>query len=261
MDIPTKISFTIKDTVLGDQLSPSNLTLPLLSEFIDQVSSFLRGKSRQDLIEVRTGIKSGSLAVVVENQAGALDSAFKDYIVMQQNYALENLDPVRAQIIEQWQNIAKNNTERTYELFFGETKVDGAPVFTISSSTNYTVRKDVWVNTELYVYGKIFDLGGKSKPNVHIELDNGKTIKIGTDTSMLIGDNTNRLYRKQLVRIKAAQNIITRELRNEQLISFEYYNPVFDQEGFDKIAKKAKVAWKSITTPTEWVDSLRGDYA
>lgn len=261
MDESKKISFAVKDVVLGEDLSPSNLTLPLLGEFIEQVTTFLRGSGRPDLGEVRTSIKKGSLAVVAENPTGILDDAFKDYEWAQQNDSLDLLDPVRARVIEQWQTEARNNENRIYELFFGETKQEITPVFTISSDTDYKAKKEVWVDVELYLYGKIYDLGGKSKPNVHIELENGRSIKIGTHASMLTGDKENRLYKEQLVRIKAKRNIDTHELKDEQLISFEHYNPVFNEDEFEKIAKKAKVAWQSVKNATEWVENLRGSSA
>lgn len=260
MDDSKKMSFAIKDTVLGNDLGPSNLTLPLLSEFIEQVTTFLRGSSRPDLGEVKTSIKKGSLAVVIENPTGILDDAFGDYETVQRSNSLDMLDPVRAKVIEHWQVEARDNEDRVYELFKGEVKTD-VSLLTISGDTDYVAKKEPWVEVELYLYGKIYDLGGKNKPNVHIELENGKSIKIGAQASILIGDKENRLYKDQLVRIKAKRNIATQELKDERLISFEHYSSVFDEDEFEKIAKKAKVAWQSVTNATEWVENLRGSGA
>ncbi len=250
----------MKDTVLGEELTPSNLTLPLLAEFIEQVTTFIRGSSRPDLTEVKTSITKGSLAVTAENPTGILDAAFKDYDSVQRNDSLDFLDPVRARIIERWQIDARNNQNRVYEMFLGDKKSE-LPVFTISSDTDYRAKKEVWVDVELYLYGKIYDLGGKSKPNVHIELENGKSIKIGTQASILTGDSENRLYKEQLVRVKAKRNIDTKELKDERLISFENYSPSFDEEEFEKIAKKATLAWQSVKSATSWVENLRGNSA
>ncbi len=262
MNSSKKISFSIKDSVLGSALNPSNLTLPLLGEFIEQVTIFIRGKSRQDLGEIKTSIKKGSLAVVVENPTGLLDDAVRDYMLLQENNTLESVsDSVRAEVIDQWQVAAKNNSNRTYELSIKEPTTQKTLTLTISSETNYMWKKQVWVDVELYLYGKIYDLGGKNKPNVHVELENGKTIKIGTHISILIRDNKNRLYREQLIRIKAKQNTTTHELKNERLISFEHYSPKFDEDEFEMIAKKSKVAWQSVKSATDWVENLRGNNA
>lgn len=253
-----KISFAIKDKVLGEELTPSNLTLPLLSEFVEQVTTFLRGSGRPDLSEVKTSIKKGSLAVVVENPVGTLDDAFKDYQTIQRTKTLDFVDPVRARVVETWQKAADSSEDRIYELFFGEAKSEDTTL-TISDETDYKASQETWVDVELYLYGRIYDLGGKNKPNVHLELENGKSIRVGTKASILLDDNENRLYKDQLVRIKAKRNIATKELKDERLISFEHYDPTFDQDEYDKIAKKAQIAWQSVKNPTGWVESLRGN--
>ena len=261
MQAVSKISFSIKDSVLGSELSPSNLTLPLLSEFIGQVSLFLRGKSRKDLGEVKTSIAKGSLRVIVENFSGQLDDVTKDYMMLSQNQALEAIsDPVRAKVVEQWQVSVKNNSDRRYNFFIEAPDMSDISGIEISNETNFSWKKYVWVNVELYLYGRVFDLGGKNKPNVHVELENGKTIKIGTRFSTLTVDSENRLYKDQLVRVKAKKNIITQELKEEQLIAFENYNPKFNEEEFEKISRKATIAWKSIPNATKWVEQLRGNY-
>lgn len=253
------ISFSMEDVILGSEINPSNFTLPMLSEFISQVTRFLRGVGRQDLGEIKTGIKNGSLTIVTEDKMGILDDAFLDYQLLQKSGDLSKLDPLRADVIEEWQRLAKvDGKNRTYKLLAGDKSL-GITSFTISSKTNYTSRKEIWVNVDLYLYGRVYDIGGKNKPNVHIELENGKSIKIDARASFLAGDKENRIYKDQLVRIKAKRNILTHELRDEQLVSFEYYNPEFNEEEFDRISRKAKVAWKSIKSASDWVENLRGN--
>ncbi|PIS09089.1 hypothetical protein COT75_03195 [Candidatus Beckwithbacteria bacterium CG10_big_fil_rev_8_21_14_0_10_34_10] len=260
MDNFKRLSFAIKDSVLGADLSPSNFTLPLLSEFIEQVTTFIRGKGRPDLGQIKTRIERGSLTVVVENKEELLDDAVRDYTLLQQNKDLEDVtDPIRAEIIGQWQLSAKSKHGRTYEIFTEKIPTQDVLRLIISDKTNYELKKKAWVDVELYLYGKVYDLGGKNKPNVHIELENGKTIKIGAHILTLKKDNENRLYKTQLVRIKAKQNVSTHKLKDERLISFEHYNPVFDEDEFERIAKKANIAWKSVKSATDWVESLRGN--
>lgn len=258
----TKISFAMKDTVLGDDLSPDNTTLPLLSEFIEQVMIFLRGSGRPNLDTIKAGIKKGSLAVVAENEAGLLDSALKDYDTVMKTHSIEDIDPARAKIIEFWQNEAKRSQSRNYQLYTGDDSSTADLKFLrIAFDTDFKKIKEIWVDVELYLYGKVYDLGGKNKPNVHIELENGNSLKIGTKATLLTGDNENRLYKDQLVRVRAKKNIKTEELEDEKLISFEYYNPVFDEDEYNKLAKKTKAAWRSVKNISSWVEDLRGSGA
>ena len=245
----------MRDEILGEELSPSNTTLPILVDFVNQVSTFLKGNKRVDLSKIRTSITHGSLAVTAYNNAEVLNKAITDYAYVIENKSLDKIDLVRAKIIEEWQSAAKESETRSYHLEMdSEGKIS---TITIDSNTDYKTKRAVWVNVDLYLYGRIFDLGGKSKSNVHIELENGSTLKIETDSHLLAQDDENRLYKDQLVRVKAKRNIYTHELKDEQLVSFEKYSPVFDEEKFEEIAAKARIAWKNVTNVTEWIDDVR----
>lgn len=253
----TKLAFSIKDKVFGDNLSPNNATLPIVSEFLQQVISFLKGSDRFDLNEIKTVIKSGSLLVQVENESGLLLNAYNDYMKLKESNDLNKIDFVRAKIIEKWQAETKLNELREYLLFKEKPELES---IRISKETEFVEKRDVWVEEESYLYGRVFDMGGKTKPNVHIELETGNAIKIGADESELINDTINRLYKDQLVRVRVKRNIETNQIKDERLVSFEYYNPVFNEEDFEKIIRKARLAWKSVKNPTKWVEQLRGNY-
>jgi len=253
------LSFAMEDEVLGGALSPTNLTLPLLKDYIEQVQSFLKGSHRTDLNEVKASIVEGSLAVVADNASGVLGDAAEDYAALKNSQVIEDMDPIRARIIELWQADANKHPNRVYKLSLGDTEGNG--IIEISGKTNYVVKKDIWVNVEVYAYGTIYDLGGKSKSNVHLELDNGSTLTIETSAKVLGLDNENRLYKRQLVRIRAEQNLDSKKLRNEQLVAFEEYDPRFDEAEFEALADKVQEAWGSVKSTSSWVEELRGSNA
>jgi len=255
-----KLQFRVKDEVLGEDLSLDNLSLTILSEFTSQVATFVKGSSKVDLGEIKTSVKNGSVAIQLENSSGLLNDVLRDYELARTMGLVDEVDPRRIVIIEQWQTLAKRNESRAYELsLFDEVKKTFTNILNITKNSNFVLKLTNWVDVEEYVYGKVYDMGGKNKPNVHIELENGNTLKIDSEVSLLAKDNINRLYQKQLVRISAQKNIATKELRNEKLISFEHYDPTFDEESFNAIVKKGRLAWKSIASPSEWVESLRGN--
>lgn len=248
--------FSIKDELLGDSVNPDNFSLPSLEDFIKQVSVFLRGSSRKNLNEIKAEIKEGSLAVLVHDDTETLEDAFEDYTKIKENRSLNDIDPTRASIVQEWQKLASQNKNRSYSLGAGKSE-DVERLF-IDESTSFEFDEGAWVETEMYLYGKVFDMGGKSKTNVHIELENGNTIKASTKPETLKLDNENRLYKQQLVRIRAEQNIDTKDLRNEKFISFEMYNPVYDSAVHEKIIKSVKSAWSDVPDITNWVENLRG---
>lgn len=249
--------FSVKDKLLDSEVTPDNVSLPLLADFIKQVSSFLKGSSRTNLGEIKTKIIKGSLAVAVYDETGVLDDAYRDYNKMKARKNLNELDPVRASVILEWQRNASQNANRSYSLGY-ELEDSKLEQLFIDSSSDYSIKSETWVPVEIYVYGRVFDMGGKNETNVHIELDNGNTVKASSKADILRNDGENRLYKKQLLRVSAEQNIDNMKTRNEQLISFEPYNPVFDEELFEKMSKRIKAAWSSVKDINQWVEDLRG---
>ena len=251
------ISFRVEDELQGDKISPANVSIALLNEFTEQVSSFLRGSKYVDLKEVKVSVDRGSLVLTVSDSTDTVEDAFMDYERAHRDQSLENIDARRAQIFELWQNLASLNENRSYELFSGGIDKKLNPI-TINKETTFKTKKSTWVDVELYVYGRINDIGGKNKPNIHLELENGNTVKIGSSKELLVGDKENRIYKRQLVRISARQNIETRETKDEKLLSFEHYSPEFDEDEFQKIVSKGRLAWRSVKNATKWVEEVRG---
>lgn len=254
------LSFRLKDTVLGTEISLQNMSLPILSEYADQVARFLRGAQKIDPKNIRTAIKDGSLVLEAENEAGILESVFEDYRIALEERDLGLMDEVRAIVIEEWQTEAMKHPDREYELILGSRdKPEEASIITINKSSDYKIPAEIWVPVEKYLYGRIYDLGGKNVANIHIELENGSSITVGTEAKTLVEDKTNRLYKNQLVRIGAEENIRTKKLRNEHLISFENYDPCFNDEEHEEFVSKGTAAWASVLDPSAWVEELRGN--
>ncbi len=255
-----KLTFRVKDKVLGEEISIDNINLPLLNEFSGQVMTFIRGSKRIDLNTVKAAVKTGSLVFEVENETGLLDEAFSDYERAFKYGNVSTLDPVRANVIETWQHEARSNPDRVYELLRGAFETTGeVDKIVIDEDTDFKQAKELWVPVEKYVYGRIFDLGGKKSANVHLELIGHGTLTISAEVAKLTEDKTNRLYQNQLVRIKAEQNIETQSLRNEKLVAFENYDPHFDEDEFAAFVRKGKRAWASIKDSNGWLEELRGN--
>jgi len=104
-------------------------------------------------------------------------------------------------------------------------------------------------------------MGGKHKPNVHIALENGDSLTLDAKAEFLADDSENRLYKDQLVRIKAEQNLRTKELRKEAIVSFEKYAPHFDESEFEALSVKVKSAWADVPDIVAWVEEVRGNNA
>lgn len=252
--------FSIDDELLDEKLGLDNVSLPILKEFIDQVSSFIKGGESIDLNSVKIQVKPGSFAIVAP-ASPLIQTAVSEYRMVQQGGSLDNISPVRAKVIADLQEKARKNPNRLYVISDDSNKKTmGNDYIRISADTDYTFTiDDQWIDTEAYVYGKVYDMGGKSKSNVHLTLSNGNSIKLGADESVLAEDSENRLYKDQLVHIKAQRNMRTKQLRNEQLVSFEHYEPHFNEDDFSRLVAKTKKAWSDVPDIVRWVEEIRGN--
>ena len=255
------LTFRLRDKILGEEIKMSNMSLPILSAFAAQVSQFLKGNKRVDLNTVKTNVKSGSLVIEVSNETGVLDEAFKDYESAFTFGDISHIDETRAAVIEEWQTEARNNPDRVYELIKGifDENIEPTNKITINEDTDFKRPKDVWLPVEKYVYGRVYDLGGKTKANIHMEVIGHGAVTISAEAKKLIEDKTNRLYQQQLIRIRAEENMKTHELRNEVLVSFEKYDPKFVEDEFDEFVEKGTRAWGSLANANMWLEELRGN--
>ena len=257
-----ELYFSVKDTVQDAQIDLSNLSLPIISELIEAVAKFIKGTSSIDLSEVKVAIKAGSVAIVVPSSP-SIAPAIADYDEIKASGNLDKIDSIRARIITDLQEKAKKNPNRTYTISDTSdiTKIDLQSIVISNESDYRTTIEDQWVKTETYVYGRIYDIGGKIKPNVHITLENGDTVRLDADAEFLAGDSENRLYKYQLVRIKAEQNLRTKKLRNEKVVSFDKYAPRFDESEFQALSAKVKSSWAGVPDIVAWVEEARGNHA
>jgi len=257
-----ELYFSIKDKMQDEQISLENLSLPILSEFTEAVIKFLKGSAHLDLSEVKVAIEAGSLAIAVP-YSPIIAPAVADFdrIVLFGN--LDEIDSSRAKVIAELQDKTRRNPNRTYTISntSDRSKVNGKRIEISSDSDYRTTIEDQWVQTETYVYGEVYDMGGKTKPNVHITLENGSTIKLDADAKLLADDSENRLYKEQLVRVKAEQNLRTKEYRKESLVSFEKYAPRFDEVEYQALSAKVKSAWAEVPDIVSWVEEARSNYA
>jgi hypothetical protein len=118
---------------------------------------------------------------------------------------------------------------------------------------------DVWIGVEKYLHGKIIALGGKTRTNVHLEMETGESITISASRELLVQEEKNRLYREAVLHVSAQENLATGELRNMQLIGFEPYHSRYDEDAFKLMVERGTKAWADVPDSDEWLESIRGN--
>lgn len=161
-------------------------------------------------------------------------------------------------MVERWQSVAQKNPHRRYSVADQSAQVS----FMIDSTSNFRKIENAWVYVEKYLHGIVVDMGGNTKPNVHLKLENGMTLPpIASTQNLLAQGEQNRLYRPALLHVTAEENLLTRELRNLNLLAFEDHQPSYDDDEFNLMVERGTKAWADIPDATAWLESLRGNQA
>lgn len=252
-----QIEFVMRDQVDGVEITPETIGLSRFNEFNKQVEDFIAGSERLKLDLVRLSIGEGSYKLTAILTIAVATALKPDLQALQRQDSLGEIDPKRAEIIQKWQARSKSDPDLSYAI-----QPQGAnfkPI-KLSVKTDYRVGDTVpWVKVEKFLFGTVVDMGGVNKANVHIRLeDTGQVVLIGTNQEYLKDQEENRLYRKVLVRVEAEQHIRSGQLRKLRLLSFENYEPQYDEAALDRFAKKGRQAWADVPDAAEWVRKLRG---
>ena len=121
------------------------------------------------------------------------------------------------------------------------------------------IDNSIWVESELYLYGIITDLGGSQKPNIHLKLEDGKNVVIDCTKEDIAIETENRVYHSASVRVTAKQNLHTGEFKDAKFLEFNKYNPVFDEKVLLETIDKGTNAWSDVENHIDWVRNLRTD--
>ena len=201
-------------------------------------------------------ITLGSVQLVSLVPAFIAASLHQDLNTLREAGDLDSISPKRAEVIESWQSrAAKEGSKRRYNLVAALADHTSA-YLEITSDTQYRhLQQDLWVRAEKYLTGRVVDMGGKTKPNLHLVLSSGESLKIEATESLLEGKDY--LYRTMTVHILAQEHIHTGEIRNARLI--DVVKPVrqIDEEKLKNLWHRGREAWAGIASPTEWVEQLR----
>lgn len=249
------ITFALTDTTAGYEASPDRVRLSLLADFSADVALLLRGAAREvDTSTLEVAIQAGSVAIKTAPVAVA-PTLFRDLQALQLSELLDGLDARRREVVERWQKLARQSWGIAYRI---SAPFLARPVV-VSADTDYrSDDADQWVQVERYVRGEILNPGGATRVDAHVRLPDGSTLTVGTERDVLRSDQTNRLYKQAMLRIRAQYNVRTRDLRDARLVAFVEYVPRFDDAEMARLTRRGTEAWKDVTDATAWVEDLRG---
>lgn len=251
-----ELRFAVNDRINDVEVGLKHVPLSLLGEFQKDVSEFLKGSGRDvDPAQVLIALEDGSLRFKATGLAVmAAASLWTDLEHLKSPHSLSRIDARRAAVVERWQTAARQNPHRSYQVADNAAQV----LFLINGASDYRKVEEAWVQVEKYLHGKVIDLGGKTSPNVHLEIEGGGILKVAASQELLAKEEQNHLYRPALLHVTAEENLRTGVLRNLRLLAFEAHQPSYDDDEFQRMVERGTRAWAGVPNAVDWIETLRG---
>ena len=131
-------------------------------------------------------------------------------------------------------------------------------VLTISPKTKFVKTENYFVESEMYFYGEITNVGGNVKPTFRLHTEEYGTLYIQANKEYIKQLEENPVYKKTGIRAKVKQNMNTSEFDRQEIhfIQMIEYSSNFDEDYLDDLIKKNKGKWDLDTD--KWLKDLRG---
>lgn len=248
------IDFIVRGKIGDIDISPKHISVSLLNSFSKDISDLINSIQEVKKEEIVVSIEDGSFklnAIMILSAINIINAEIK---TLYQTNDLNSIDEKRSLIYEKWISNAKEN-----DIEFEIKPFNEESLLINKNSIFSKVDNTIWVESELYLYGIITDLGGNQKPNIHLKLENGKNIVIDCTKEDIAIETENRVYHSASVRVIAKQNLLTGEFKDAKFSGFNKYNPVFDEKVLLNTIEKGTNAWSDVENHIDWVRNLRTD--
>lgn len=234
-------------------LSPKEVDITDVRKIITDIETFLYPNREEKKLrpEISYSIESGSarhrfyLPISAVLFFNGLTSEIK------KRESLEFLDYKRQEIIG---NFQKKAIKEGYTFEFKSSLNDQATLF-VNRETKYQSIAPQFYESEFYLYGEIYQEGGKN-PNIHISTQQYGNLTISaTKEQILAGEK--KTYKAYGIKVKGKKNLSDGKLSDLKLIEFIAYNPIFDKDLLSKVIEKASINLNKIKNVDAWIEDLR----
>lgn len=239
-------------------LSPDNYDIREVREMLEQAENLLITSEKKERPLISYQLEEGSVRHIFKTSIQYI-IGFNAVIGQISNArSVDFLELPTIKAFEAFQHIA---IKKNYSLEI-KTSVAGSNSVVIDKSTRFYRSEAVWVDAEFYFYGKIMNMGGKERSNIHINTDDLGSITIQTDKEYLEKLETNLLYKSFGIRAAGKQHSETGEIDRSSLKFVELidYHPGYNDDYLKSLRKKAQKSWIGSIDPDNWLKELRRGY-
>jgi len=129
----------------------------------------------------------------------------------------------------------------------------------INNFTNFEMVAPTFYESEFYLYGEIYQEGGKN-PNLHITSKKFGNLTVSA-TKEQIMDGEKKTYKPYGIKVRGKKSFENDKPTDLELIEFIQYKPIFNKSLLDKVIEKASVNLSKITNVDTWIDDLKSEGA
>lgn len=238
-----------------NSLTPKDIDINEIKDFISDIETFLypNRKEKQNRPHISYDIKEGSAKHIfyLPISAVILFNGLTSEIKNRNN--LDFLDYKRQSIIDKFQ---KKAIKEGYIIEFNNS-ISNESSLVIDFHSNFEMIVPTFYESEFYLYGEIYQEGGKN-PNLHISTKNFGNLTISA-TKEQIMDGEKKTYKIYGIKVRGKKSFEENTLSDLVLIDFIQYKPVFNKKLLDKVIEKASINLSKITNVDAWIDDLKTD--
>jgi len=254
MSLQGHIDFIVRGNVGEFPISPKTIELGLFKSFAEDIEAIINSIPEVQKNSVVISIEEGSFKATAIVAAMAANTLAVDAVSLNNTNDLSSINTVRSKVIERWDKKTKANPSIEFEI-----RPNGLDGIKVNYQRIFKKDENVWLQSELYLYGLFTDIGGKSKSNIHLTTDKNDEVVISCKVDEIKNIKENKVYHSGGVRVLAKQNLYTGEIKDASFIEFIDYNPSYNENELLATIEKGREAWKQIPDHIEWVRNLRND--
>ena len=243
----------IKVDNINNSLTPKDIDINEIKNVISDIETFLYPSREEKKLrpQISYDIESGSAKHKFYLPISAVILFNGLTTEINKRKSLDFLDYKRQEVIDKFQ---KKAIKEGYTIEFNNSLSKESSLI-IDINTNYDMIVPQFYESEFYLYGEIYQEGGKS-PNIHISTTKFGNLTISATKEQIL-DGEKKTYKPYGVKVKGKKNLADGKFNDLRLVEFINYRPIFDKPLLDKIIGRASKNLNKISNLDLWIEGLK----
>lgn len=243
----------LRVTNRDNSLNPKDIDINEVKDFISDLESFLypNRKEKINRPHISYDIEEGSARHFFYLPISAVILFNGLTIEIKNRNNIDFLDFKRQSIIDKFQ---KKAIKEGYIIEFNNS-ISEETTLIIDYTTDFEMVAPSFHESEFYLYGEIYQEGGKT-PNLHISTKKYGNLTISA-TKEQIMDGEKKTYKPYGIKVRGKKSFEDNSLTDLELVEFIQYRPVFNKSLLEKVIEKASINMSKITNVDTWLEDIK----